>query len=112
MFPGMGLDKRAMEAAMKKMGMKQQEIPASEVVIKSENKDIVITNPQVVKVNVMGQDSFQITGNVEEREAYVSISEDDIKTVSAQTGVPDSEAKAALEKTNGDLAAAIMELKK
>ena len=110
MIPGM--NPRAMEQAMKKMGIKQEDIPASEVVIKSEGKDIVITNPKVVKVNMMGQDSFQITGNVEERNAAVEISEDDVKTVSAQTGVSEEQARQALEEADGDLAAAILQLKK
>ncbi|MBS3133342.1 nascent polypeptide-associated complex protein [Candidatus Woesearchaeota archaeon] len=110
MFPGM--NPRAVEQAMKKMGIRQVDIPASEVIIKSEGKDIVIANPKVVKVNVMGQDSFQITGNVEERPATVEISEDDVKTVSEQTGVSDEDARKALEESNGDLAAAIMLLKK
>jgi len=110
MFPGM--NPRAMEQAMKKMGIKQVDIPASEVIIKSEGTDIIITNPKVTKVNMMGQDSFQITGSVEERSAAVEISEDDVKTVSEQTGVSEEQAKQALEEANGDLAAAIMQLKK
>lgn len=110
MFPGM--NPRAVEQAMKKMGIKQQDVPASEVIIKSEGKDIVITNPKVVKVNMIGQDSFQITGDVEERTASVEISEDDVRTVSGQAGVSEEKAREALENANGDLAAAIMQLKK
>jgi nascent polypeptide-associated complex subunit alpha len=109
MIPGM--DPRAMEQAMKKMGIKQEDIPSSEVVIKSEGKDIVISNPKVVKVNMMGQDSFQITGNVEERAAVIEISADDVKTVSSQAGVSEDDAKKALESANGDLAEAILQLK-
>lgn len=110
MFPGM--NPRAMEQAMKKLGVKQQDIPASEVIIKSEGKDIVISDPKVVRVNMMGQESFQVTGNVEERSASVEISEDDVKTVSEQAGVSENEARDAISKANGDLAAAILALKK
>jgi len=110
MIPGM--NPKAVEQAMKKMGIKQEDIPSSEVIIKSEGKDIVITNPKVVKVNMMGQDSFQITGNVEERQASVEISEDDVKTVSSQAGVSEDKAKEALKSANGDLAAAILQLQK
>ena len=106
-----GMNPRAMEQAMKKMGIKQEDIPASEVIIKSEGKDIVITNPKVVKVNMMGNDSFQITGTVEEKAAEIAISEDDIKTVSEQAGVSTEQAKEAIQQANGDLAEAIMQLK-
>ena len=109
MIPGM--DPRAMEQAMKKMGIKQEDIPSSEVIIKSDGKDIIISNPKVVKVNMMGQDSFQITGSVSERTAVVEISQDDINTVSAQASVSEDEAKKALEAVNGDLADAILQLK-
>lgn len=56
-----------------------------------------------------GQDSFQVTGDVRERtrEAYT---EDDVKLVAQQAGVSESDARRALEKNNGDIAAAIMEL--
>ena len=110
MFPGM--NPKAVEQAMKKMGIRQQDVPASEVVIKSEGKDIVITSPKVVKVNIMGNDSFQITGNVEERTASVELSEDDVQTVSEQTGASWEKARIALEEANGDLAAAVIQLKK
>ncbi|MBI2664818.1 nascent polypeptide-associated complex protein [Candidatus Woesearchaeota archaeon] len=110
MIPGM--NPKAIEQAMKKMGIKQVDVPASEVIIKSDGKDIVIANPKVVKVNMMGQDSFQVTGDVEERAAAVEISEDDVKTVAEQAGVSEEKAREALRNSNGDLAAVIMELKK
>ncbi len=106
------MNPRAMEQAMKKLGVKQQGIPASEVIIKSDGKDIVISNPVVVRVNMMGQESFQISGDVEERSASVEISDDDVKTVSRQAGVSEEEAREAISKANGDLAEAIMGLKK
>ncbi len=111
-----GMNPRAMEQAMKmmkKMGLDQQSIPASEVIIKSEGKDIVIANPTVAKISMPGQpDSFQISGDVEERPASVEISEDDVKTVSGQAGVSEEEARDAISKADGDLAAAILNLKK
>lgn len=110
MIPGM--NPRAMEQAMKKMGIKQEDIPASEVIIKSEGKDIVITNPKVVKVNMMGNDSFQITGTIEEKTAEIEISEADVKTVAEQANVSEDQAKQAIQDASGDLAEAIMALKK
>jgi nascent polypeptide-associated complex subunit alpha len=76
-------------------------------------KEIVISNPQVAKVNMMGQQTYQIVGEAEERsmQKEPGISEEDIKTVMEQTGVDEEKAKQAIEKNQGDLAAAIMELK-
>lgn len=112
MFPGM--NPRKMQQAMKKMGIAQVEIEATEVIIKTPEKDLIITNPQVSKVNMMGQETFQVVGQVEEREKETTpeISEEDIKTVVEQTGVSEEEAKAAIESSKGDLAQAILDLKK
>jgi nascent polypeptide-associated complex subunit alpha len=110
MFPG--VNPRQMQQAMKRMGIQQVDIPATEVIIKTADKEIVITEPSVAKVNMMGQESFQISGHVHEREtkSAVEISEDDIKTVAEQANVSLDEAKKALEKSEGDLAKAILEL--
>ena len=111
MFPGM--NPRKMQQMMKKMGMQQQEIPATEVIIRTEEKDIVITEPSVSKVNMMGQETFQISGEIHEQEkAAAEISEDDVKTVMEQTECSEDEAKQALEETSGDIAEAILKLKK
>lgn len=112
MFPG--VNPRQMQQMMKKMGIQQVEIPATEVIIKGETKDIVITNPQVSKVNMMGQETFQIVGDVheQERSSAPDISEEDIKTIMEQTGVDEKIAKETLEETKGDLAESILKLKK
>jgi len=104
-----GMDPKLVKQAMKKMGLKQEEIPATEVIIKTEEKDYIIHNPTVTKVNMMGEESFQITGNIEE---YIPISSDDIETVIEQTSCSKEEAISALKKTNGDIAEAILELQK
>ena len=111
MFPGM--NPRKMQQMMKKMGIQQVDIPATEVIIKAEGKEIVITNPSVAKVNMMGQETFQISGSVAEREASTApeISEDDVKTVVEQADVSEEDAKKALDEHNGDIAEAILSLK-
>jgi len=111
MIPGM--NPRAMKQAMKRLGIQQQEIDATEVIIKTADKEFVIRNPSVSKVNMMGQETFQIAGEVEERaiSSEPDISEEDIKTVVEQTGVSEEEAKDAIKENKGDLAAAIMQLK-
>ena len=105
MLPGM--NPKDMAKAMKMLGIKQENIEANRVMIETNNKNIIILNPEVVKIDMKGQESFQITGEVSEED---SISEEDIKTVAGQANVSESEAKKALEKTKGDLAEAILKL--
>ena len=98
-----------MQKMMNRMGIKQQEIDAIEVIIKTTDKNLIIRNPSVTKIDMMGQKTLQITGDIEEES---SISEEDIKTVSEQAEVLEEEAKKALEESDGDLAEAILNLKK
>ena len=107
-----GMNPRKMQQMMKKMGIAQQEIDANEVIIKCPDKEIVITEPSVSKVNAMGQETFQVAGNIQERELSTEpeIKEDDVKTVAEQANVDENKAKEALEKTKGDIAQAIMDL--
>ncbi|MBS3167614.1 nascent polypeptide-associated complex protein [Candidatus Woesearchaeota archaeon] len=107
MIPGM--NPKQLEKAMKKMGMKQEPIECYEVVLKTPEGNFIIKNPEVMKVNMMGQESLQITGDIEQES---SITDEDIETVVSQTGVSRKEAKLTLEKNKGDLAETILELKK
>lgn len=102
-----GINPRQMQSMMKKLGIKQQDIEAQEVIIKTQSKSIIIKNPQVALIDMMGSKSFQITGEITES----SISEEDIATVAEKADVDKKQAKAALEKANGDLAEAIISLK-
>ncbi len=104
-----GMDPKLIKQAMKKMGLKQEEIDATEVIIKTPDKDYIIRNPTVTKVVMMNEESFQVTGSIEE---YIPISSDDIETVINQTSCSKDEALSALKKTNGDIAEAILELQK
>lgn len=92
---------------MKRMGIKQEEIEATEVIIKCADKDLVIRDPHVAKINMMGQESLQITGTIEEAAPF---SEDDVNMVAKQAHVSAEKARAALTKTKGDLAEAIVSL--
>ena len=107
------MNPRKMQQMMKQLGIQQVEIPATEVIIKTKDKNIVITNPSVSKVNMMGQENFQISGDIHEEEisSVPEISEDDIRTVMDQTGASKLVAKKAIEDANGDLAEAILNLK-
>ncbi len=103
-----GINPRDMQKAMKKLGIQQEEIPALEVIIKTQKGTLLIKNPQVTKVNMMGQESFQISGDIVEE----SISEEDITMVMEQAGVSREKAKKALEEHKGDLAETILALQK
>ena len=111
MIPGM--NPRDVQRAMKKLGIKQEEIEADEVIIRTGDKEIVISNPQVSKVNMMGQETYQIVGEAEERliSSETEINDDDIKTVMEQAGVTEEKAREALKESQADLAAAILSLK-
>ena len=110
MFPG--VNKRQMDQMMRKMGVQQQEIDAEQVIIKCKDKEIIIDNPQIVKVNMMGQKNYQISGEEHERslDTTPGITEEDIKTVMEQAGVDKIKAKTMLYETKGDIAEAIMKL--
>ena len=110
MFPGM--NPRELQKAMQRLGMKQESIDAVEVIIRTREKEIVIENPQVAKVNLMGKETWQIIGEAKERSVQkeLEITEEDIKTVMEKTKVSKEKAKKALEKAEGDLAEAILSL--
>jgi len=104
-----GLNPKQMEKMMKQLGMKVEEIDAEVVIIRTKEKEIVIEKPSVQKVNMMGQDTFQIQGNVVERNLE-SFNEEDVKLVMEQAGVSEDLAREVLKETNGDIAEAILRL--
>ncbi len=107
MFPG--LDTKKMQQMLKRMGMKMDNVPANQVIIKTDSGDIVIEEPQVIKTSMKGQVLFQVSGNVKER----VFSDEDVKLVIEQSGVKDKDRVIkALQETNGDIVEAIMKLKK
>ncbi len=110
MFPGM--NPKQMQQAMKQLGIKQEEIEAIEVIIRLEDKEIVISSPSVQKIKMQGQESFQISGDVSERSlsSTPEITDDDLNTIMEQTGCTKDEAIEAIEESDGDLAEAILKL--
>ena len=103
----LGIDPKKIQAMMKQMGIKNEEIPAERVIIKQEDKNIIIENPSVIKVIMQGQVQFQVSGDVKEEETS---NEEDIKQVMEKTGKNKKEAEEALKKSQGDLAEAILSL--
>lgn len=105
-----GMNPKMMKMAMKKMGIKQEEIDAIEVIIKLKDKELVFRNPSVSKVDAMGQETYSVVGSPEVRDLE-KFSSDDVKMIVEQAGCSEAEAKKALDET-GDIAEAILKLKK
>ena len=110
MFPGMNMNPRQMRMAMQKMGIKQDELDAVRVIVELKDKKLVFNSPELSKVNMAGNESFQLVGDyVEESlDSSPEISDDDIETVMAQANVSREDAIKAIEETDGDLAEAIL----
>lgn len=107
-----GLNPREMQKAMKRLGIRQEEIDAEMVIIKMVDKDLVIKNPHVSRVNMMGQETFQVVGEVREagKNENVEVNEDDMAVVMKQANCSKEEALEALRNSNGNLAKAILRL--
>jgi len=103
-----GFDPRKMQSLMKQMGLTQSEIDAKRVIIeKKEGGRLIINNPEVSKIKIQGNESFQITGEVLEEK----FDEKDIEMIIEKTNCSKKEAETILQET-GDLAEAILKLSK
>jgi nascent polypeptide-associated complex subunit alpha len=120
-----GLSPKQLARMMKKMGIEQKDIDGvTEVIIRFADKEWVIEDPQVALVKQAGNESYQISGSKVERsitegtraapieEKKVEIPMEDAALVAQQTGTDIQTAKQTLEETKGDLAAAILKLRK
>ena len=124
---------RQMRRRMQQQGVDMEQIDATRVIIESQDKTLVIDQPEVILMKQMGQEMYQIIGDAEEyssgefiiedREETESvgpteekiskpvITENDIMLVAAQAKVSKEEANAALIDSDGDIAKAIIYLK-
>ena len=127
---GGGLNPRKMQQMMKQMGIEVTEIDAVSVRIETADGDeLVFDEPDVTRMDAQGQQTYQIVGEPEQREATggaddsvsttgegstpeasAAITDDDVELVAMRTGASEAEARAALEETDGDLAAAVEKL--
>jgi len=120
------LNPKQMQQMMRQMGIKSDNIEASRVIIeKKDGGKITIENPTVTVIEMQGQKTFQIAGEIkeegsdskgaekeEEKETEGGITEKDVALVAEQAKVDRETARKALEETNGDIAEAIMKLEK
>ena len=125
-----GLSPKQMARMMKKMGIEQSDLKGvREVIIRFEDKEWLISNPQVGVIKQAGTESYQISGSKTERgvttgtasaplsdhpeeSKQIEIPVEDAALVAGQTGVSIEEATEALRETQGDLAAAILKLRR
>ena len=121
---GGGLNPRKMEQMMQQMGIDVEDIDAEEVIIRTDEYDLVFNDAEVTKMDARGQETYQIIGSPEQVEAGSAggsadagaggsepeIPAGDIEMVATRTGASEDEARAALEANDGDLAAAVEEL--
>jgi nascent polypeptide-associated complex subunit alpha len=106
-----GMNPAKMQGMMKKMGISQIPLNVKKVIFEmNEGDNLVIEDPSVVKVSMQGQESYQVSGEAVEESAE-GFSDDDVSMVASQSGKSEDEARAALEKSDGDIAEAIVELK-
>lgn len=107
-----GVNPRQLKAMMRQMGMSQDSLDATQVIIKTSTSTFIFDNPQVEKISMQGQTSFQIQGEFREveEEVKITISQDDIEIVKEQAQVSEEKARQALENANGDIAQAILDL--
>lgn len=112
MFPGM--NPKQMQQAMRQLGIKQEDLDASEVIIRLKDREIVIKEPSVQKIVMQGQESYQVAGNSQERaltsssDDVIEVTEEDIQTIMEQAGCTRDQALEALEESEGDLAMAVL----
>ncbi|TXT66756.1 MAG: Nascent polypeptide-associated complex protein [Promethearchaeota archaeon] len=138
--PGSQYSSRSMRRRMQQQGIDMDQIDATRVIIEGTDKTIIINQPEVMKLNQMGQEIYQVVGQAEEREpgdidigeeyieegeieeerieeerieeeARPTITQNDIMLVAAQANVPKEEAEAVLRECEGDIAKAIVLLK-
>jgi nascent polypeptide-associated complex subunit alpha len=131
MYPGgRGMNPKQMKAMMRKQGIDMDTIEGvEEVIVRTRDREIVFRRPEVTTISAQGTVTYQIVGRPEERARTAGgaaanmgdgegavpapaalYSEDDVGLVVAQTGVPDEQARAALDACNGEVAEAIMKL--
>jgi len=108
----MKMDNRNARRMMDRLGINMKEIPnVQEVVIKTPEKELHVTNASVSEIVAQGNRMFQVSGDVEEVDVEKkTFSEEDILLVQQQTGASKEKAVAALEESDGEVARAILKL--
>jgi nascent polypeptide-associated complex subunit alpha len=119
-----------MNQMMRQLGIDVQDVEdVQEVVIRTPTKDIVFDAPSVTIMTAQGQKTYQVVGNPKvvpksggaappaspksappPPPVKLAIPEEDVTLVAQQAGKSPTEARKALEASNGDIAEAIVRL--
>ena len=129
MFGGGGMNPRKLQQMMQQMGIDLDELDADSVVIRmADGEELVFDDPDVTRMDARGQQTYQVIGEPETRDATADagepavedaaeadaggsdIPDSDIELVAQRTGASEDAAREALEETDGDLAAAVSRL--
>ncbi|MEF8808439.1 nascent polypeptide-associated complex protein [Natronomonas sp.] len=127
---GGGMNPRKMKQMMNQMGIDLTDIDAEEVIIRTEDEELVFHDAEVQRMDAQGQKTYQIVGEPDTRprgegdetteeieepggdpeiESTPEFSDEDVEIVARRAEVPAEKAREALEET-GDLAAAVQQL--
>ena len=104
-----GVNPAKMQGMMKKMGISQTPLNVHRVIFETGEGNLVIDEPSVIKIMMQGQETYQVSGEAREEDSAV-FSDDDVSLVVEKTGKSEDEVREALEKSEGDIAEAIVEL--
>ncbi|MGQ9781701.1 MAG: nascent polypeptide-associated complex protein [Nitrososphaeria archaeon] len=109
---GFKLNQRNAKRMMERLGLAMKEIPnVKEVIIRAEQRQIIIRQPSVSQVTAQGMQIYQVVGgSIEEQDAAKKYSDEDVLLVAQQAGVEKEVAEEALKDSDGDLARAILKL--
>ncbi len=113
------MNPREQKRMMQRMGMNMDSVAdVQQVIIRTNDKDIIIDEPEVAILQVQGQKMYQIIGGQVSEQAPAqrqaaaaatpAFSEEDVQLVADQTGRSLEKAKEALQECGGDLAKAIL----
>ncbi|MFW9822292.1 MAG: nascent polypeptide-associated complex protein [Candidatus Thorarchaeota archaeon] len=125
---------RQMRRRMQQQGIDMDQIDATRVIIEGTEKTLILEQPEVILMKQAGQEIYQIIGQAEEHspeeitvgtdidreaaeileptEIKPTITENDIMLVATQANVDKKEAESVLIECDGDIAKAILLLKK
>jgi len=130
---GGGMNPRKMQQMMKQMGIDVEDLDVEEVIIRTSDEELYFSDAQVTKMDARGQETYQVVGSPDTREkgggdvdaiesgdgdagagdsddGDAGIPDDDVELVAMRAGVPEDQAREALEDADGDLAAAVSAL--
>jgi nascent polypeptide-associated complex subunit alpha len=125
---GGGMNPRKMKQMMNQMGIDLTDIDAEEVIIRTEEEELVFHDADVQRMDAQGQQTYQIVGEPDSRprgegaseeveeaggepevESTSEFSDEDVEIVARRAEVSPEKAREVLEET-GDLAAAVQQL--